>query len=517
MEDKVFLLQQIEFLEFQLNDAKAREVQSKSMYESMIKSLSSESQIPQNDEKIIQMQKDQRRQVQEIEEKCREKLKILENRVKELEKTANDGKAENSNEKMELNKKIGRLEGEIEKKAKVILEFISKVKDFEEEIERKDWKILEIQKGFEELREKYNEDLIKIQCEGNKKLEELKGVYDTEKQSLKNIINQLENTSKSGSPSDSLADLVSDLNASTEKISSMSKYLEKVLADCSQAIKSIPEVAQGQTKLLTTLPFKEKLDLTEKMLKFSESAQEHFLTIKKSLFSLKKIIQGKEEKEKYFKETVEKKNAEIESLQRTISIKSCEPTIGQNCKIIEELIGKDTEINRLKRIIGELKEGELKNKPPTYGIKHTRSKTMSNLNSPFKIASSAKISQLNLSVLSNIEPTEEVNIYTTASSDRLSEEKSEIFEKKINTLQTALLKLKNQRDRAKNISEKLLLELKQKKLDLALLQEHFAEQKFSLTSQLKSLSNSLFSFSNSLNLPKSLKQDLQKILSEIFI
>ena len=515
MEEKEFLVQQIEFLEFQLEDAKTREVQTKAMYESMLSSLSSDNQLKDSEAKIIQMQNDHQTQIQSINTSYKEKTKILETNISYLENQIQELTDLNYSSNMVHERKFQYLEEEISSKVQIITELASKIIEYETLLEQKDKKIASASRDMDELSEKHNEDFIKALGEENKKLEELKNIYETEKLSLKNIIVTLESERKSSSISDYLDSLTNETDQSTNKTASTHKYIEKILEECRESIKSIPKDMKNQLKQIITLPLKERLDLTEKMLKHSTIIQEKFVAIKNSLGSLKKFMLSKEDREKFYKEILEKKNEEIENLQRAISIKACDQTKAQNCNLIETLITKDTEIIRLKKIIGELR-GKDVNKPPTHSIKHTRSKTMPSLTSPFKIQSRSSITQLDLTVISNIELGEKCEgcvVYTTASSERNSEEKFEIFEKKISALKMALLKLKNQRDRAKNVSEKLLLELKQKKLDLAMLQESFAEQKFSLTSQLKSFSSYATSLTASPLIPKIIKQDLQKFLS----
>ena len=237
--------------------------------------------------------------------------------------------------------------------------------------------------------------------------------------------------------------------------------------------------------------------------------------IKNSLHSLAKFLKSKNTKENSLKDTILKKNDEIESLKNLISLKASDQS--QSSKFLEDLIKKDFEIIKLKKMIGDLKDSEYKNKPPVHGTKHKRSKTLSSLDtSPFKIQSKFSINELNFTKASSPEGSDKIdegNVFTTSSTDRMGDDKIEIYEKKIEVLSLSLMKHKNQRDRAKNLSEKLLLELKQKKLDLAMVQEDFSEQKFALINQLKTITTYLFSLSTCSLLPKVLKQDLSKILN----
>ena len=209
-----------------------------------------------------------------------------------------------------------------------------------------------------------------------------------------------------------------------------------------------------------------------------------------------------------------KKDEEIETLQRTISIRASENSKSNTDKLIDELVQKDSEINKLKRFIGDLKENDKKTKPPTYTPNHKRSKTISFANvSPFSIQSKPKIS-LDLSLLENM-PSEKNDdpVLTTASTERSLEKKLEPLENKIKFLKTTLAKIKNQRDKAKSTSEKILKELNKKNLEFAVLADEFSEYKQSLTQQMKFLAGYSMSLSKSPLVPKILKQDLSKILS----
>ena len=512
MEDKAFLQQQIEFLEFQLEDAKTREIQMKKMYESMLSSLTAEPIEKDNDKKINQMQIENNKQLQSMEAYYKEKINNLENIVNILEGENQELKEENNTVKNSYEQKILFLKEDIENKTILLSDLNKKFALIQEDLKIKEKKIIDIKIELEALNNKYHEDLFKAHSEENQKLQELKAIYENEKNSLKQQIAKAHTEEKIASPSQCFAEMICDTDLNLEQLAGTHKYIEKLLNDCRSAIHLIPKDLNDHSLIIADLPLRERLDVTERMLKFSEKVQDHFSSIKKSLNSLKKLIDTTEETEKKFKDLIHKKNEEIENLQRVMSIKTSDQIKNKNTKLIEDLITKDSEICKLKKIIGELREGETTNKPPM----HTRSKTLTNLNSPLKIQAKANIAHLNLTALhsnDSCDRLDEGNYYTTASSDRVSEEKIEMYEQKIATLKIALLKLKNQRDRAKNISEKLLTELKQRKLDFALSQESFAEEKFSIMNQLKSLLNYILPLTTSTLMPKILKQDLQKVLN----
>ena len=106
MEDKAFLQQQIEFLEFQLEDAKTREIQMKKMYESMLSSLTAEPIEKDNDKKINQMQIENNKQLQSMEAYYKEKINNLENIVNILEGENQELKEENNTVKNSYEQKI---------------------------------------------------------------------------------------------------------------------------------------------------------------------------------------------------------------------------------------------------------------------------------------------------------------------------------------------------------------------------------------------------------------------------
>lgn len=504
MEEKDFLLQQIEFLQFQLEDAKLREAQQKSMYESMLQSLSIDNQNPTENQNHFQLQ-EQKLQFDLIQHTLQEKIKSLEH----LTETQN---SENINLKNEsLNKissyedRISALKGEINQKANKIFKLSGKKSELEAKIREKDEKIKRLEQEMENLNCKYSEEIFQIEQDHNEKMQELKNLYQTESNLQLKKFSRLESEDFSKSASTYFTLLFNSYEKSHEKLKNLQKTLEKIQTDSFTSLTLLPSIQESEISVINAYSLKEKLEMTEKILRLNHSTQQSLETLKFSISSLRKIVSKTTEKEKSFKELIESKNNEIEVLRRSISMKAGDHLSKDSNLYIEEIIKKDTEISNLKRLIGQIREKDGINRPPICTPQHKRSKT---LPSPFRL-------QIHTSSVSSPpeKDLEESQDASTASTDRNNDEKVEVYLKKIENLKVSLVKLKNQRDRAKNLSEKMLMELKEKKVELALVQEDFSEQKVMIGNQMKSLCGYLVSLSGSPIVPKILKQDLVKVVN----
>ncbi|OMJ77385.1 hypothetical protein SteCoe_23030 [Stentor coeruleus] len=518
MGDTEFYLQQIEFLEFRLEDAKNREMQQKAMYESMLKSLSQETSNSDNNEMLLKMQQEHKLNQESLEYEYKEKINTLQQSLSQFESQYESLKLETSSQKSNFDRKLSFLDLELKTKHSQLIEKDLKLSSLELLLSQKDKEIKILRKTIEDQSSTHSEELLKIQSENNTKLETLKSIYDTEKLVLQSHISRLEIENSSHSSKDHLSDIVLGIENSSSRLDELTKSIEKIRSDCLESFTSIINSTETHINTISDLPLKDRLDLTEKMLRHFSFTQDNFAKIKKTVNSLRKVLDKKEEKEKNLKEAIQRKDEEIERFQRAVSI-AAEQTKGRNGKLIEDLVRKETEIISLKRIVGELRQGDGKNKPPAWVPQHKRARTMSAHSSPFKFLGKIQVTPLDLTNINTFySPTESKDpaTQTTASTTRASDEKLEIYKKKINALEIKLAKMKNQRDRAKNLSEKLLFELKQRKLDLAILQENFAEQKHNFYSQVKGLTCYLSNICNSPLLPKILKQDLGKILESLY-
>ncbi|OMJ74142.1 hypothetical protein SteCoe_26995 [Stentor coeruleus] len=510
MGDTDFYMQQIEFLEFRLEDAKNREMQQKAMYESMIKSLTHETSNSDNNEMLLKMQQEHKLNHESLEYEYKEKINTLQQSLNEFENQQESLKLEISSQKSYFERKVSFLDLEIKTKHSQLIEKDLKLSSLESFISQKDKEIKSLYKNIEDQSSTHSEELLKLHSESNTKLETLKSIYDTEKHVLQSHISRLELEKSSNSAKDHLSDIVLGIENSSSRLDELTKSIEKIRSDCLEAFTHIIKNTETNINTISGLPLKDRLDLTEKMLLHFSFTQDNFHKIKKTVNSLRKVLDKKEEKEKVLKEAIQKKNEEIDRLQRALSI-AAEKTKGRNEKLIEDLFNKETEIITLKKIIGELKQGDGKNKPPAWVPQRKRARTMSAHSSPFKFLDKIQVSPLDLTSIKTFYSPKEIKEPITQTTV-LSDKNVEIYKKKNNELKLNLGKMKNQRDKAKNLSEKLLLELKQRKLDLAILQENFAEQKHNFYSQVKGLTCCLAKICNSHLLPKILKQDLKNIL-----
>ena len=87
MDDPILLKQQIEFLEFELEDARRKEVQTKSMYESMLKSFSSPPDSSAASEELKILKENHSQELKMIESKQRQLVQTFERKIEDITNT----------------------------------------------------------------------------------------------------------------------------------------------------------------------------------------------------------------------------------------------------------------------------------------------------------------------------------------------------------------------------------------------------------------------------------------------
>ena len=264
----------------------------------------------------------------------------------------------------------------------------------------------------------------------------------------------------------------------------------------------------------------------EKPLRKSIESSDTYDKLKREFEKMQEIIKNLESNEYRLKEELKYKGEYIEKIARTLRVKASEDSknlemsnlIKQKESLSESLIDKEIEISKLKKQIGDLKleitYGACK--PPIHSPK-SMNRSMTFINKPDSpspeplfFEKQEEIKQLKqfermVNHAASIEceyccrnflPSEFNDHITMCRLDdsfgksqsfigRNSIEKVQDLEKQIEILKLALGKLKNQRDKAKIESEKLLMQLKQVKLEWALSEENSDEKIMELKKELR--------------------------------
>lgn len=493
MEEKSYLLQRIEFLEFQLEDTKTREIQTKSMYESIISSFSLSNQKSQDDENLFKL--NEQRMQNDLEKiALNDKVKHLESKNEYLVSEINLLKSDYDDiKRLNLDRNI-ELQRLIDKKDEKIAQLNDYVCDLESRIKIKDTFIENLKNQIDVMIHTHSDEIYKISQDNNIKLNELKSIYQNQVSQLHHKYSRLDSEDQCQSASTYFTLLLSDIEISSSNLNLIQKTLNKIHKDTKASLSNLSHPLQSELSSIQSLSLAQKLEITEKLISLNSSITSSLSSYKSSLNSLRSIVKKTQEKQKSYKSQLEIKSNEIESLKKSLFLRVNE--MKDSNYYIEEILNKDKEISSLKKIVGELKSDKIKSKPPFANFQHKRSKTL-----PFKLSIKTELSF------------DETNNFTTASTDRCGEDKGEVYMRKIEQLRASNKKLRNQRERAKALSEKLVLELKEKKIEIAVAVENHQEDKVRLQSYLKEVVGFLKSVWTSGITPKFLKEDIGKVIT----
>ena len=494
MEEKAYLLQRIEFLEFQLEDSKTREIQTKSMYESIISSFSQNCEKSQDDENLLKL--NEQRMHNDLEKiALNDKLKHLESKneclvseINLLNSKCKDLKRLN----FERNADLQRL---IDLKDEKVGQLNHSISDLENRMKNKDIDIETLKNQIENMIHTHSDDIYKISQDNNIKLNELKSIYQTQVSQLHHKYSRLDSENQSQSACTYFTLLLSNLESCSSRQNLIQQTLTKIHKDTKTSLSDLCQPLESELPSNPGLSHAQKLEITEKLISINSSINSSLNSYKSSLNSLRSIVKKTQEKQKTYKAQLDVKSNEIESLKKSLFLRVNQ--MKDPNYYIEEIVHKDKEISSLKRIVGELRSDQIKSKPPFAAFQHKRAKTL-----PFKLSLKSESSF------------DETNNFTTASTDRNGDDKVEVYMRKIEQLRASNMKLRNQRERAKALSEKLVLELKEKKVEVAVATENHQEDKVRLQSYLKEIVIYLKSVWTSAITPKFLKQDIEKVLKK---
>ncbi|OMJ88922.1 hypothetical protein SteCoe_9027 [Stentor coeruleus] len=486
MDDPFLLKQQIEFLQLELEDAKCREVQMKSMYESMLKSFSSPSEPSAATEELKVLKENHSQEIRLLENKNRQVLQTYERKIEDmahtnsvLEDNQKRIQARNEETQNQLKFEILKLQ---EEKSRLESKLIEKENN-ENIIDKLNNEITKYKNTIDQQKFHADEELMILRENCNKNLEDLRRIYDNEKVGLQKLID--------------------DQYAKITKLSQgyLSEELEEMFNSTGN---KIDELQNSQSLAI---------EACKSLKEYLANPENYNLETMAQYSAFVKIIKNLEKNQKELKDAVRVKDGQIQSLSK------------QEVVLNNVIADRDGEILKLKKIVGDLRvEAEGTSKPPVHTpkSKHGRSRTAfqptenspgiqtreidtheseqktrkSEKNSPGMVEcdickyyiSTSKLVDHVTSCKMEYELRSPSNFSNISAYDqRFSIEKNENLEKQVNELKLALGKLKNQRDRARVAGEHLLLNLKNAKLQLAVSEERACELQMELKKEIKVL------------------------------
>lgn len=512
MDDQILLKQQIEFFQLELEDARCREVQMKSMYESMLKSYSGPSESSTLEEELKVLKENHSQELRMVEAKQRQQIQVYERKVEDLV-NANCDLQENAKRVQARHEEtVSQFKYDVLKltEEKNRLQYQLKEQENKDEtIEKLNNDVKKIKNSWEKDKFAHDEELLKMRENCNNTLEDLRKIYDNEKFGLQKIIEEQGN-----------------------KIFKLSQgYLASELEEILNSTGyRLDDLRNSQTQAL---------EASESLRTFLSNPEKYPPELMSNYSVFYKLIKTLEKNEAKLREVIRQKDLQIQGFHREESEKV-------------DLIGdRDSEILKLKKVIGDLRvEAEGTSKPPmhTPKSKHGRSRTAfqptenspcapikdlemqegertrkSEMNSPGKIIeceyckyamSNSKIDDHMIGCKLEYDLRSPSNYSNFSTYDqRLSLEKSENMEKQVSELKLALGKLKNQRDRARVAGEHLLLYLKNVKLDLAVSEERSCEMQMELKKQIKILVKSLLTLRSNHPLPMEAIAEIDRLVN----
>ena len=364
-------------------------------------------------------------------------------------------------------------------------------------------KIRQLTKENDQLSEEKTELELKIN-EIVQSQESFKALYQKEIISLKN--QRADSERKANENYDTMQKIISRKN---EIISNLKNEIEELKKENAEEISRITEDTNRSLTELKAIYDREKVKV--------ETQDTEML--KNEFRNLQEIIRALEKSEDCLKEQVRMKDDYIEKISRKLRIKASEDSKSSNLKdftfvkesLSEKLIEKDIEISKLKKVVGELRL-EIANgtcKPPIHSPKAFRSMTFihkldNTENDSILNEKSEEMSQLRKyeRMISQVVMMQCEKCFKSYNKDLFYEhilncecesernlpddhEKLKELEKTIETLKLSLANMKSQRDKSKIESEKLLMQLKQAKLDLAMSEESSEDRFMDIKVELK--------------------------------
>lgn len=512
MDDPIVLKQQIEFLQLELDDLRCREIQTKSMYESMLKSFSSPSNSIQSSEELKVLKENHSQELRMLETKHRQQIQVYERKIEDFANQQSDHEDSLKRLQSRHEENLNSLKFEILKlqEEKSRLDYKLNEKDqIEQTVEKLNNEVNRLKSKIDQQKFTADEEIMQMRENCNKNLEDLRKIYDNEKIGLQKIID--------------------DQFAKISKLSQgfLAEELEDLLNSTGH---KLDEIQNSQSLAL------EAYKSLKSFLNSPDSSDKDSLS---KCIGLINLVKSLEKNEKKLKAVIKQQESQIQSYYK------------QESHLNDLLSDRDNEILKLKKIIGDLRvEAEGSSKPPVHTpkSKHGRSRTAfqptenspnlqsreidsenekqrksEKLGSPVGVecdickyyVSSSKLIEHMINCKLEYELRSPSNYSTYSNSEqRFSVEKTENNEKKINELKLAVGKLKNQRDRARVAGEHLLLHLKNVKLQLAVTEERACELQMDLKKEIKVLVKQFLSMRSRFPLPLEAITEIDRLVNK---
>ena len=511
MDDPILLKQQIEFLEFELEDARRKEVQTKSMYESMLKSFSSPPDSSAASEELKILKENHSQELKMIESKQRQLVQTFERKIEDITNTNLDLQENIKRIQARHEENITQFKYDIikvtEEKSRVEYKLKEKEND-EKIIEKLNTEISKLKSNLDQQKFVANEEIMQARENCNKNLEDLRKIYDSEKLGLQKIIEEQGSKITKLTKGFLCEEFEEILNSTGSRLDDLQNSQSLALEACTSLRSILSNLDKSPADLL----------------------ENHEILIK--------LLKNLEKNESKLRETIRLKDQQISNLTKEESITA------------EAISERDSEILKLKKTIGDLRvEAEGTSKPPmhTPKSKHGRSRTafQPTENSPglqnkeidahfsdSKIKKNEKNDSIECEICKYYISSSKIDDhmiscklendlrspsnYSNFSNfeQRYSIEKNENMEKQVNELKLALGKLKNQRDRARVAGEHLLLHLKNAKLQLAVSEERTCEIQMELKKEIKNLIKHLLYFRCNYALPLEAIADIDRLVNK---
>ena len=341
---------------------------------------------------------------------------------------------------------------------------------------------------------------------------------------------------------ETLESLQGSLNRKNEIIHKLKLEIENLKKENAEEINRITEETNKSILELKAIYEKEK---PRRSLDYGETYEK----LKIEFMNLQQIIKTLENTENNLREQIKFKDDYIEKISRKLRMRASEDSKDSETRdlsrikenLTEKLIDKEIEISKLKKTIGELKLEVTygASKPPIHSPKTNRSMTFihkpdcpspelslferqdeyNQLKKYERMINQASAIECDM-CFRNFQT---ITFYDHILNCRFDEsfsrsqsffnqgsvEKLQELEKTVETLKLGLAKMKNQRDKAKIECEKLLMQLKQVKLEWALSEETYDEKLMEIKKQLKNSLEILIRVKRGIYLPDDLTFEIE--------
>ena len=467
--DTLMLEQQIEFMQFEIDDLKARGLQQKNMYETMLKSLEQPQDTNTHDEIRI-IKENHQAEIKSLEIKFQTCSLGKEAKIQELETIIAENEEFLNITVLKYKKEAEELRAEVKRKEREYDEIQGKMQECmknSDEISLLSAKIGHLTVELDNERHSAEERVFIIKKECNKNLEDLRSIYDKEKHSLLETIEKqvlrIAKLSK-GNIIKEVEDIVGSLEL--PPIVSALKSCT-LLKDHISSVNLTPE--ETRSALFAIINLYETLEFNQERTK--QESQCQTLRISGNTSSDSFDFQNTSHSDVHLKKPSKKSDEGI-SKPPTHTSKS---NLGRTRTLFPS--ENSPFLQPCKE--NQITEPESKNKQHEKMIAFASSMECEFCKYVFP---TSKFYEHILSCFSQTEP---LNISNC--DIRPSFQKVERMENQINELKLTLGKLKNQRDSARINSDKLLLSLKKCKLELAVSEENSGQKQMELKNEIKNL------------------------------